>query len=239
MITNNSGQDSEASIFFGFRISTGTFDGYSREDSYRDYASQNSSEYPELSQSDTSAKSAASPVSRHVVFSDTDGDSVSDEKDRCPYTPKGTVVDVHGCSIMHRAPIKLQGAQKTPAQTVQKKSTFHALPSQRETLAVMFEPDSATITDATKAKVRQLVERLNERGYRFITIEGYTDNSGLHEANIALSQKRADAVKKLMIQYGIDSHKIKATGKGELNPVADNDTPEGRAQNRRIEIVIE
>ena len=57
--------------------------------------------------------------------------------------------------------------------------------------------------------------------------------------NYELSRRRADAVKKLMIEYGIDSSRITSVGKGPLSPIATNETEEGRALNRRIEIVVE
>ncbi|MMZ64144.1 Peptidoglycan-binding protein ArfA [compost metagenome] len=71
-----------------------------------------------------------------------------------------------------------------------------------------------------------------------VTIEGYTDSSGDMRHNMKLSQQRANTVKKALVAYGVQARRITAVGKGSLNPIADNDTPEGRAKNRRIEAVI-
>lgn len=72
--------------------------------------------------------------------------------------------------------------------------------------------------------------------HRSIVVEGHTDSEGEAAHNLSLSQKRADAVREHLVAQGIDATKIRAVGKGEREPIADNDTPEGRAQNRRIEI---
>ncbi len=232
LISDKSGQDSEAAIFIGFRISTGGF-GSSSIESYDEYGYDDSS-YAEF-QTRTRPKVSYrtdTQYKKHEVFSDTDGDGVRDEDDRCANTPRGTAVDAIGCPIAKPVGYKIKSLKK-------RKITFKPLPREIESVEVMFEPNSSTITTDSKVKIRKIVQRLNSRGYGHITVEGYTDNSGTHKENVALSKRRADAVKDLMILYGIDSSKIAAVGKGELNPIADNDTPEGRAKNRRIEIVIE
>lgn len=73
---------------------------------------------------------------------------------------------------------------------------------------------------------------------RLIVIEGHTDSRGRAADNERLSQERADAVREHLIAGGLDGTKLRAVGKGEKEPVADNATPEGRAQNRRIEIAF-
>ncbi len=231
LISSEGGQDSEAAIFIGFRISTGGF-GYSSGESYDVYDYESGSKYAELDGESAPEISYNNSLKKRQLFSDTDGDGVKDEIDRCANTPRGTAVDAIGCPIARPVGYKIKKLKT-------KKITFKPLPREVETIEVMFEPNSANITTDSKVKIRQSVERLNSRGYRHITIEGYTDNSGTHAQNIALSTKRANTVKELMVLYGIDSSKITAVGKGELNPIADNDTPEGRAKNRRIEIVVE
>jgi len=71
-----------------------------------------------------------------------------------------------------------------------------------------------------------------------VSVEGYTDSKGNPDSNQTLSQQRADAVKARLISKGIVENRIVTKGFGAANPVATNDTPEGRAENRRIEVVI-
>ncbi|MGC1583082.1 MAG: OmpA family protein, partial [Candidatus Acidiferrales bacterium] len=71
-----------------------------------------------------------------------------------------------------------------------------------------------------------------------LSVEGYTDSIGSDEVNQTLSQKRADTVRDYLVQQGVDAASITATGFGKSNPVASNDTNEGRQQNRRVEIII-
>lgn len=72
-----------------------------------------------------------------------------------------------------------------------------------------------------------------------IAIEGYTDSQGNAEANVNLSRERGEAVMRRLMDSGIDLGRMKVYGFGAANPVADNETPEGRAQNRRIEVLIQ
>lgn len=72
-----------------------------------------------------------------------------------------------------------------------------------------------------------------------MVVNGYTDNVGTYDNNIALSQKRAQAVRDYLVSKGIPQDLISAQGKGPDAPVADNNSTEGRAQNRRVEIVVQ
>ena len=74
---------------------------------------------------------------------------------------------------------------------------------------------------------------------RYLLVEGHTDSQGSDSYNQGLSQRRADAVRDYIVQRGYPADHIQARGKGEANPIADNASPEGRANNRRVEIVIE
>ena len=73
---------------------------------------------------------------------------------------------------------------------------------------------------------------------RAVTIEGHTDSTGSAEYNLDLSQRRATAVRSFMQAQGLDTERLEAVGFGMQRPVADNETPEGRKRNRRVEIVI-
>ena len=71
-----------------------------------------------------------------------------------------------------------------------------------------------------------------------VEIEGHTDSIGTAEYNLALSQKRADAVKNHLISEGIGAERLQAVGKGEADPIVSNELKEGRAKNRRVEFVV-
>ncbi|MGE4373581.1 MAG: OmpA family protein [Xanthobacter sp.] len=102
-------------------------------------------------------------------------------------------------------------------------------------VAIEFQTGSATVPASGHEvilKAAQLIKALPNGAQ--IIIEGYTDNVGEDGMNLQLSQQRADAVKSIMVEAGIPADDISATGYGNANPLDTNDTPEGRAHNRRI-----
>jgi outer membrane protein OmpA-like peptidoglycan-associated protein len=78
----------------------------------------------------------------------------------------------------------------------------------------------------------------NEYADTNIEIFGYTDNTGKPEYNLTLSQRRAESVKDYLVSKGLKSSRFKTSGLGIADPIATNDTPEGRSQNRRVEFAI-
>ena len=110
----------------------------------------------------------------------------------------------------------------------------------QDTAAVNFKTGSAVLSPESKATLDQIASKaMNAKGY-VLEVSGYADSRGSVNLNRQLSQRRADAV----IRYLVESHSIPLRriitpfGYGELNPVAENDTKEGRAQNRRVEIKL-
>ena len=90
---------------------------------------------------------------------------------------------------------------------------------------------------AEGASVAKQADLLAETKALKVSIEGHTDNIGDKKANQTLSQKRAEAVMKVIASKGIDAKRLKAAGRGDSIPVADNRIEEGRALNRRVELV--
>jgi len=104
--------------------------------------------------------------------------------------------------------------------------------------SVLFATGKSELLSAAQSRLQQVVDALKE-DKRSITILGHTDDVGKDEANMQLSQRRADAVKSFLTSHGIPAERVKAQGMGESQPIADNTSPEGRANNRRVEIVLE
>lgn len=144
-----------------------------------------------------------------VQILDDDQDGVPNNLDQCPDTPKGYAVDEYGCT----QPINLE---------------------------ILFENNSAKILENSKEKVLAFAKYLNDnKGFDAI-IEGHASKEGRSSAqyNTVLSQKRADAVKQLIIDNGVEASRLQSVGKGYNEPVADNSTAEGQAKNRRIQAIL-
>jgi len=105
--------------------------------------------------------------------------------------------------------------------------------------SVLFQSAQSTLMPTAMTKLDQVVTALMAVRERNILVEGHTDSQGSDGSNQTLSQGRADAVRNYIVQRGYPSDRIKAQGRGEGSPVADNGNAEGRANNRRVEIIIE
>ena len=148
---------------------------------------------------------------------DTDGDGVADNKDNCP-NEKG-VKSNNGCPKV--------------APKVVSSATLSIF---REALeGVHFETAKSVIKANSYTVLDKVVRVMNENPTMKLNIEGYTDSQGADNNNLVLSQTRADAVKTYLTSKGISPMRMTAKGFGEVNPVADNSTKEGRAKNRRVE----
>jgi outer membrane protein OmpA-like peptidoglycan-associated protein len=103
---------------------------------------------------------------------------------------------------------------------------------------VFFDFNKATITSESFKELNQLASFMKAQKTMQIEIAGYTDNIGNDPENLKLSQARADAIREYLIKHGANASKITAKGYGSSDPVASNDTPDGRKQNRRTEVHI-
>lgn len=105
--------------------------------------------------------------------------------------------------------------------------------------SVLFVTGKAELLPLAKQKLDQVAKALTDLDPKqTITVEGHTDSRGADDMNQKLSEDRASAVRAYLVERGVKADRIKSVGRGEGNPVASNDTPEGRANNRRVEIVI-
>ena len=146
---------------------------------------------------------------------DSDGDGVTDDRDRCPGTPAGTRVDADGCplSVAQVASVKLK---------------------------VNFAFDSSKVQTQYFDDLSELATFLKRFQDVQVEVEGHTDSVGAADYNQSLSQRRAQAVvDHLVTQHGIERSRLMPRGYGESQPVASNDTEEGRAENRCVMATLE
>jgi outer membrane protein OmpA-like peptidoglycan-associated protein len=103
--------------------------------------------------------------------------------------------------------------------------------------SVLFRSNDATLLPAALVRLDQVTDALIAKG-RPVVVEGYTDSKGSPASNMSLSQRRAESVRSYIVSRGFPFEKIAAQGLGADRPIADNTSAEGRANNRRVEIVI-
>lgn len=103
---------------------------------------------------------------------------------------------------------------------------------------VLFDTGQATLKPGADLAVNRLATYLSSNPQTKVLIEGHTDSRGSDDYNIGLSDRRARAVATALQSHGISADQIQTLGRGKVYPVASNDTPEGRQQNRRVEIVF-
>ncbi|HIJ86796.1 MAG TPA: OmpA family protein [Desulfuromonadales bacterium] len=105
--------------------------------------------------------------------------------------------------------------------------------------SILFRSAEASLMPAAQVKLDQVTKALLTIHPRSLVVEGHTDSQGSDAYNQALSQRRADAVRDYLVQKGYPANQIQARGQGEGSPIAKNSSAEGRANNRRVEIVIQ
>lgn len=159
-----------------------------------------------------------------LLSRDTDGDGVGDPQDRCPNTPAGSRVDQFGCLVLfeERAPVQ-PGAPAAPRPTL-------------ILTGVNFQSGRSVLTTASYAILDQVAASLVANPDIRIEIAGYTDSTGSRPMNLRLSMARAAAVRFYLARKGVTPTRMQARGFGASGYIAPNDTPEGRAMNRRVEL---
>jgi OOP family OmpA-OmpF porin len=174
---------------------------------------------------------AAVEVVPAVAPADSDGDGVTDDLDQCPGTPAGTPVDATGCPLPASKckapepghPITLEGCMAGDRIVLR---------------GVNFDFDKSTLTANAKTLLDDLVAALVKAPDVKIEIGGHTDAKGSDEYNQKLSERRAQSVVQYLVGHNVDPGRLTSAGYGESQPVADNETDEGRTLNRRVELKI-
>lgn len=183
---------------------------------------------------------AAVPVAAAIADPDSDGDGVNDSADRCPGTPAGRTVGADGCELDGDGDGVLDSADKcpgTPAGTPVLANGCE-VPKVVKLEGVTFTSGTANFVAGATAKLDLAVQALKDNPTIAVEVAGHTDAQGDAELNRKLSQQRADAVRKYLIDGGVAAGQVSARGYGEDEPAAANDTADGRAQNRRVELRV-
>ena len=160
---------------------------------------------------------AGPKANKGCPWPDSDGDSVLDKDDDCP-SEAGSVAN-NGCP-------EIYPSDEALAQLVEYSRTIN------------FAFDSAKFTDGTPPVLDSIVEILMAYPKANFSVEGHCDNKGSKKVNQKISDKRANAVVEYLTNSGIAESRLTARGFGESTPIDSNDTREGRANNRRVEIIL-
>ncbi len=198
---------------------------------------------------------------------DSDGDGVPDYLDKCPDTPKGVAVDSSGCPLDtdgDGVPDYLDKCPKDPNKTepgvcgcgipdtdsdgdgvANCKDKCPDTPKGASVNVngcwilkdVNFDTDKTDIKPRFFAELNKVADILRKNPDMKVEVQGHTDNVFTPEHNQTLSENRAAAIKDYLVKEGIASERMIEMGFGETKPVATNDTAEGRAQNRRVELI--
>ena len=168
---------------------------------------------------------------------DTDGDGVYDYLDKCPGTQEGLEVNNDGCPLDSDGDGVYDYLDKCPGTPPSFKVDINGCPLQA-TLRLTFESSSYIIREESYQEVVDFATFLKENTQYKAEIVGHTDSIGKKAYNMALSQGRAKSTKEALIKEGVDISRLKSRGRGELDPIANNRTKEGRQTNRRIEVKL-
>ncbi len=150
-----------------------------------------------------------------VVKKDSDGDGIYDADDVCPDVPG--IVANHGCPEL-----------KKEEKEVLKRAFDNLL----------FESNKDVIKNSSYSSLNELATIMKQNTEARLHLEGHTDNVGNDDFNLDLSQRRAESVKRFLIERGISEYRITTNAFGEARPVDTNDTDPGRAKNRRVEMTF-
>lgn len=193
----------------------------------------------------------SAPVSVNVInnnyinginLNDKDQDGVNDDEDKCPDSLAKTRVDAKGCPLESSRDSDKDGVIDQidhclgTALGIKVDSVGCALLQEDVAidLHVLFATGKAVIIDNAYADILKIADFMRTYRTAILTIEGHTDSRSSELFNQRLSERRAQAVRRELIRFGVDSSRLQAVGYGELRPIMNNDTEEGRAKNRRV-----
>ena len=187
----------------------------------------------------TTGKSEPAPAPAPTREPDADGDGVPDSRDQCPNTVAGAKVDRNGCELDSDGDgvvDRLDECPNTAPGTEVDATGCEVVTIETITLYITFPIESAEIAPEFDDDIREVADAMKDDDEVSVEIAGHTDSTGSTDFNQQLSQRRAEAVAdRLVERHGIDRSRVKPVGYGELEPIASNETSEGRNKNRRVE----
>lgn len=157
---------------------------------------------------------AGVPVDADGCALDSDGDGVPDYLDRCPNTPRGVAVDEFGCPLPDEVIMTIDSD------------------------VLNFAFDSTVLNEEARSALDAALAVISDNAEVAMDVVGHTDSTGSDVYNQGLSERRAQAAVAYLVSQGVMPGQLRAVGRGESQPVASNATEEGRARNRRVELVV-
>lgn len=166
---------------------------------------------------------------------DTDGDGLKDGEEITTYKTNPLKADTDGGTINDGEEARRGSNPLLADDDIPKPTIKVAVGAAIVLEGIVFKTGSAVIEPSSEDVLQKAYTVLEQNPTVVVEVRGYTDNTGKRETNMKLSQARADAVRNNLISKGLAADRVTAKGFGPDNPVASNETPEGRQQNRRIE----
>jgi len=171
---------------------------------------------------------------------DSDGDGVSDDRDQCPGTPAGEPVDANGCELdddNDGVINRLDECPGTPEGTpVDKRGC--KIEGDYVLQGVNFESNSDRLLSSANSVLNDVSETLLKYPEITFEIAGHTDSDGAAEYNLGLSTRRAQTVYDYLAGKGVAENRMSVQGYGESQPIADNTSAAGKAENRRVVLSV-
>ena len=184
-----------------------------------------------MTTADGKEASATADGNGNFIFKDLQPGQVNLKVDASGYMVGGTSADVRPNETARPA----IGLNKRPKVSLVK-ITGNEL---RISKQVHFETNSAKILGDSNALLQEVADTIiRTPGIKKLEVQGHTDNTGLKDANLTLSQQRADSVRSFLVSQGVEGSKLVAKGYGQERPIAPNITAGNRAKNRRVQFII-
>jgi OOP family OmpA-OmpF porin len=180
------------------------------------------------------------PVDGYGCLRDQDGDGVTDDIDECPNTVSGAAIYVNGCERDDDGDNVVNHLDECPNTRANAPVDTHGceIGSTVELRGVNFASSSDRLLTGAEQVLDDAIDWLKKNPHLVVEVAGHTDSDGAAAANLGLSERRAYTVRDYLINGGVSESSLTARGYGESEPIADNSTTEGKAENRRVELRI-